>query len=138
MKNAAFTLKGYRFPKALIDLTNIKEENNEFKMDIFPSGKYNERTREFELKFAFIARLNQSDVPAISVDCESKFIFAEALGFEEIPDYFYPNSIAIIFPYVRAFVSTLSLQANYRPIVIPTMNLSDLSETLRQHVVVER
>ena len=81
MKNAAFTLKGYRFPKALIDLTNIKEENNEFKMDIFPSGKYNERTREFELKFAFIARLNQSDVPAISVDCEGKFIFAEALGF---------------------------------------------------------
>lgn len=138
MKNAAFSLKGYRFPKALIDLTKIKEENNEFKMDIFPSGKYYENTREFELKFTFIAKLNQSDVPAISVECEGKFVFAEALNFEDIPDYFYPNSIAIIFPYVRAFVSTLSLQANYRPIVIPTMNLSDLSETLRQHVVVER
>jgi len=137
MKNAAFTLKGYRFPKALIDLTNIKDENNEFKMDIFPSGRYSTKTHEFELKFIFIAKLNDSEEPAVVVNCEGLFAFAEQIEYEEIPDYFFPNSIAIIFPYVRAFVSTLSLQANYRPIVIPTMNLSDLSDTLRQHVVVE-
>lgn len=137
MKNASFTLKGYRFPKALIDLTNIKAENNEFKMDIFPRGKYSTKKREFELKFSFVAKLNDSDKPAISVDCEGLFVFADELSFEELPDYFFPNSIAIIFPYVRAFVSTLSLQANYRPIVIPTMNLSDLSESLRKNVVVE-
>ncbi len=137
MKNAAFTLKGYRFPKALIDLTNIRAENNEFKMDLVPTGRFNTETHEFELKFSFVAKLNNSDMPAIAVDCEGRFEFADAITFEEIPDYFYPNSIAIIFPYVRAFVSTLSLQANYRPIIIPTMNLSDLSESLRQHVVVE-
>ena len=137
MKNAAFSLRGYRFPKALIDLTYIKDENNEFKMDIFPSGRYLTKTHEFELKFTFVAKLNNSEEPAINVDCEGLFAFAEPLAYEEIPDYFFPNSIAIIFPYVRAFVSTLSLQANYRPIVIPTMNLSDLSDTLRQHVVVE-
>lgn len=137
MKNASFTLKEYRFPKALIDLTNIKAENNEFKMDIFPHGKYSLKKREFELKFSFVAKLNESEKPAILVDCEGLFVFADELSYEEIPEYFFPNSIAIIFPYVRAFVSTLSLQANYRPIIIPTMNLSDLSESLRQNVVVE-
>lgn len=137
MKNASFTLKGFRFPKALIDLTNIKAEDNEFRMDIFPRGKYSAKKHEFELKFSFIAKLNNSESPAISVDCEGLFVFTDELPLDEIPDYFFPNSIAIIFPYVRAFVSTLSLQANYRPIVIPTMNLSDLSESLRQHVVVE-
>ena len=138
MKNAAFSFVGYRFPKALIDLSELKAEGNSFNMSIYPSGKFNSATREFDLKFAFIANLNSSASPAISVDCEAKFVFAEKVAFEDIPDYFFPNSIAIIFPYLRAFVSTLSLQANYQPpVVIPTMNLSDLSETLRKHVVVE-
>ena len=30
----------------------------------------------------------------------------------DIPDYFYPNSLAIVFPYVRSFVSSVTLQAN--------------------------
>lgn len=137
MKNAAFTLKGYRFPKALIDLTNIRAENNEFKMDLLPTGKFIAETHEFELRFSFMAKLNNSEKPAIAIDCEGRFEFADDIAFDDIPDYFYPNSIAIIFPYVRAFVSTLSLQANYRPIIIPTMNLSDLSESLRQHVAIE-
>lgn len=138
MKNAAFTLTGYRFPKATIDLTNLKSEGNSFAMNIAPSGKLNTATKEFDLKFIFTANLNDSDNPAIYVECEARFVFADVISLDEIPEYFYPNSIAIIFPYLRAFVSTLSLQANYNPpVIIPTMNLSDLSEVLRRHVVVE-
>ncbi|EXZ22215.1 pretranslocase subunit SecB family protein, partial [Bacteroides fragilis str. S13 L11] len=51
----------------------------------------------------------------------------------EIPNFFYPNSIAILFPYVRAFVSTLTLQANIKPILLPTLNLSSLQDTLREN-----
>lgn len=42
-------------------------------------------------------------------------MFESARTLEDIPDYFYANSIAILFPYVRAFVSTVSLQANIPP-----------------------
>ena len=55
----------------------------------------------------------------------------------EIPDFFYPNSLAIIFPYIRAFVSTLTLQANVRPIVLPTVNLMGLTDMLRKETTVE-
>jgi len=138
MKNAAFSFVGYRFPKASIDLSNLRSEGNSFNMNIYPKGKFNAATRTFDLKFVFVANLNSSASPAISVDCEARFVFAEEIVFEDIPDYFFPNSIAIVFPYLRAFVSTLSLQANYQPpVVIPTMNLSDLSETLRKNVDVE-
>ena len=127
MKNAAFSLTSYRFPKASIDLTNLKSEANSFAMNIIPSGKLNMSSRLFDLRFIFTANLNDSESPAIYVECEARFVFADDVNFEEIPEYFYPNSIAIIFPYVRAFVSTLSLQANYNPpVIIPTMNLSDL------------
>lgn len=52
---------------------------------------------------------------------------------KDIPDFFYANSIAIIFPYIRAFVSTLTLQANIPPIVLPTLNLSQLRTILRDN-----
>lgn len=51
----------------------------------------------------------------------------------EIPDYFYANSLAIIFPYIRAFVSTITLQSNMHPIVLPTVNLMGLSEKLKRN-----
>ncbi|MBQ2321387.1 MAG: protein-export chaperone SecB, partial [Bacteroidales bacterium] len=42
------------------------------------------------------------------------------------------NSVAIIFPYIRAFVSTISLQANVNPIVLPTINLTGLTGELKR------
>ena len=60
-------------------------------------------------------------------------MFNGSTSIEDIPEYFYPNSIAIIFPYIRAFVSTLSLQANVKPIVLPTINLIGLTNELKEN-----
>ncbi len=65
--------------------------------------------------------------------CVSQFQFAESLKLEDIPPYFYVNSIAIIFPYVRAFISTVTLQSNIPPIVLPTMNLTELAVPLKKN-----
>lgn len=78
-----------------------------------------------------------NDSRIIEVNCLASFLFKGVESIDDIPTYFYSNSIAIVFPYVRAFVSTLTLQANYSPIVLPTMNLSDLNSQLKEHVTVE-
>lgn len=54
----------------------------------------------------------KEEAPFIKVHCSAVFNFGCSIKFEEIPSYFYANSIAIIFPYVRAFISTVTLQAN--------------------------
>ena len=65
----------------------------------------------------------------VHVACVAEFVLSE----EAITNYFYANSIAIVFAYVRAFVSTLSLQANIgAPIVIPTLNLVALRDRLEK------
>lgn len=69
----------------------------------------------------------------VEVNCFSEFIFSEQINLCDIPGFFYPNSIAIIFPYIRAFISTLSLQANMNPIILPTMNLTSLQEELKNN-----
>ena len=78
---------------------------------------------------------NNVNSEIVNVDCEAKYQFANKLDLEEIPSYFYPNSIAILFPYIRSFVSTLTLQANVNPIVLPTMNLTNLQEELKKNTI---
>ena len=73
---------------------------------------------------------------SIYVNCIADYKFEDIHSLEDIPEYFYANSIAILFPYVRAFVSTVTLQANIRPIVLPTYNVSPLQDMLIKNTVV--
>lgn len=78
---------------------------------------------------------NEIETQLVEIDCHSEFVFSEQIELCNIPSFFYPNSIAIIFPYIRAFISTLSLQANMNPIILPTMNLTSLQEELRNNTI---
>lgn len=131
MDNAAFQLKSYRFGKITIDIDSISgEESIDMNLGFKTSGLYDETTGDFRLKFQFSAKTPKGE-EVVDVVCSALFKFAEPIAKQDIPDFFYPNSIAIIFPYVRAMVSTITLMANIRPLVLPTMNLSSLRDELK-------
>ena len=132
IKPAAFSLRGYNFNKVHMDLSSLRPDS-EYGISIQPKGAYRPSTGEFDLSFLFVANVN--DIQVISVNCIAKFVFNSAIPFSEIPDYFYANSIAIIFPYIRAFVSTVTLQANVLPLIIPTLNLTNLQKQLADNTV---
>ncbi|MGX9986849.1 hypothetical protein [Soonwooa purpurea] len=128
---AAFSLENYHFSKVSISLEN--KTSNDIQISFNPSGRFISESSSYELKFIFNALTNDS--PFVEIECVANFKFENVSGFDEIPTYFYRNSIAIIFPYVRAFISTVTLQANIPPVVLPTMNLSSLEKPLRDHTV---
>ena len=134
----AFSLKDYSFEDVELHLNDIKTDLK-LKVDFEPSGVYSEETGNFELKFVFKAKREdkEDDNEIIKICCLANFIFTSTLPFSEIPQYFFSNSIAILFPYVRAFVSTLTLQANVYPILLPTMNLISLQEKLKSNTSVK-
>ena len=83
-----------------------------------------------------MSRLSSNrDFEIISVGSVARFSFSSLMKFEDIPDYFYSNSVAILFPYMRAFVSTVSLQSNIPPLILPTLNLTKLGETLKKNSI---
>lgn len=129
IKKATFSLEHYSFDEVYLNLKNVKEAN--LALEFAPKGKFLKKKKEFQLDFVFNANLKNKKV--IMVSCNALFRFTDISSFEEIPSYFFPNSIAIIFPYVRAMVSTLTLQANVKPVVLPTMNLSSLQEQLKNN-----
>lgn len=134
INKAAFALLGYQFTKVFLELSSLRTDSR-FDVSIRPKGLYDSVKGVFSLNFIFVATVGKQKV--ISVECNAGYKFNQPMPFSDIPNYFYANSIAIIFPYIRAFVSTVTLQANVKPIIIPTLNLSGLSDELRNNTVNE-
>ena len=132
-KKASFAFKGYQVRQFSF------QEPSDSKLDTFtigfdPSGTYNPNTGLFQLNFKFKAFVKgETEQDVVTANVSADFQFSENLALNEIPPYFYKNSIAIVFPYLRSFVSTLTFQANVKPMILPVLNLSDLEEPLRQN-----
>lgn len=136
MENATFTLEGYYFQEISLFLDEL-ESNPTLSINFDPQGEFIEAESVYKLKFTFNAKIDKTDKSVVKVLCKASFKFQNIKKLEDIPDYFYPNSIAIVFPYVRALVSTLTLQANVKPILLPTMNLSSLKDDLKANTIVK-
>ena len=134
MEKASFKLDSYHFSKASLDfnIPNEVELNISFKL----KGTFDQKNSRYNLNFDVKVECKETDSVVVNVSCEAYFSFNGKVAFNEIPDYFYPNSLAILFPYVRAFVSTISLQANVQPVILPTINLIGLTEELKQQTTV--
>lgn len=129
MEKAAFKLDNYHFTKASLDF-NIPNDA-ELNISFNPTGVFYTKDARYDLVFDVTVECVETGTEVVKVSCEASFSFGNKVSIEDIPDYFYPNSLAIVFPYVRAFVSTISLQANVQPVVLPTVNLMGLTEKLK-------
>ena len=132
MEKAMFSLDSFNFSKVMLDLD---PEPKTLKIgNLVPFGVFDAKLKEYLLTILFTAKDSENDRDVISLKSVSVFKFSDSVrGINDIPHFFYANSIAIMYPYIRAFVSSLTLQANYRPIILPTMNLSSLKDVLMKN-----
>lgn len=133
MENAKFSFVNHVFTDFEIHTQNATDE---LSLQLHPEGVFDVEDRTFSLMLDFRI-LSAKQAPEnlfVAVRCLAKFSFEDSVTeLKSVPDYFYSNSIAIVFPYLRAFVSTLTIQSNTRPIVLPTMNLTTLGEDLKKN-----
>ena len=132
-QEAAFSFTGYKikeffFSEPSGDHLNLNVEFN-------PSGRYNQKEAVFTLLFSFSAAIPNNEA-FIKTTVEAYYKFENNTPFEKLPPYFFMNSIAIVFPYLRAFVTTLTSVANIKPLILPTLNLSALEVPLRDNTTV--
>ena len=131
MEKAVFTLTNYQFEKVTIDLT--RHTSKDLLLDFDPKGVFIHQESVYELTFVVTIFVQGQTVPFVSVQCKGWFNFENLSSLEAIPDYFYRNAIAILFPYVRAYVSLVTTQANVPGVIIPTLNLSGLEDSLKNN-----
>ena len=134
MQKAAFSIINYQFDKVNINLSN--RTSNDLTLKFVTSGIYLNQDTTFELTFSVNVFNNDNlDNPFVFIQCVGIFQFENIDSFENIPEFFYRNSIAILFPYVRAYIRLVTTQANVPGIILPTYNLSSLEEDLRKNTI---
>lgn len=132
-KKAAFAFKSFKIPSFSYNEQN--HQNDDIKLGFSPQGQYATKTGVFELTLKLIAYNESRENPIFMLTAVASFQFNPVVPFQEIPKYFYVNAIAIMFPYVRAFVSTFTLQANTALITLNLMNLTGLEKHLIENTV---
>lgn len=138
IKQADFVFESFQVPDFSAASINIKFDSLNLSFD--PFGNYDENTGEFRLtiKLTTTGLMSTEKAEIIKATVNAIFRFPSKPLFENIPSFFYTNSIAIVFPYFRGFISNLTLQANVPLIILPTLNLSALEPELRNNTQVVR
>jgi len=134
---AVFNLKEYKVIK--FTFSEPTRESDGFSIGFAPSGKFTENKTDFTINLGFTASLDKTveddEQEILTAEIQAIFEFSEPIEFKNIPDYFFRNSLGILFPYLRAFVSTLTFQANLNPpMILPILNLTQLESTFKGNI----
>jgi len=137
-KRASFSIEKYYFKEVHIDMD--QRISDDLFVDFNPSGEYIENDNTYILSFIFSAfsSSEKDKTPFVQVKCVGIFKFQDVKSIDDVPEFFYRNSIAILFPYMRAYISMVTNQANIPQIMLPTLNLSALEKPLKENTKVRK
>lgn len=114
----------------MIEIGENQSEN--LQIDFKPTGVLNLSEKTFLLELNVKISDKESTLK-IEVEFSGYFTFKDSLE-EHFENYLLANAPAIIFPYVRAYVTTLTSLSGITPVILPTMNLSGLKTQLQDNI----
>jgi len=130
-KTSTFQFKGYRIERSLIELKSAEIGAN-FSISFDAKGVVNKTESLFELDLTALIK-DKNDTISIEVQVVSFFVFDAQTEKSQLEKLFYMNAPAIIFPYLRSYITTLTVLSGIDPVILPTLNLSALGKELEQN-----
>jgi len=111
--------------------------NYSFEINFTPRGTVNTSLNQFVLEL----KVNIKDVENafhINLTIEAVFSYPNDANIEEYKNsYFILNAPAIIFPYIRAYISSLTALSGMPTLILQTLYLSQLGESLKSNIEVK-
>jgi preprotein translocase subunit SecB len=129
---AAFRLVDFVIKESHI----IFNEKGEYSLDInlSPKGSILKSLNQFILNLAVVVKDTQ-DRFIVNIVTQATFEFDEGADVESYKSsYFTTNAPAIVFPYIRSYISSLTAQSGLLTITLPTLNLSGLAGSLKENI----
>lgn len=98
------------------------------------SGSFDQLNKFFHVHLFFteIIDIEGIETEKIFLELSGEFEFRDEVTMDEIPDFFWANSIAIMYPYLRSFVSLVTMQSSDHTLILPLINLSKLGPKLKE------
>ena len=131
MENSGFQFKGFLIKKSTIIINNT--DNLELSIEFKPSGFLDKANSKFKLLLDIIISPINKDELNIEISAEGSFVYND-LSDDKLNNFLYLNAPAILFPYIRAYISSLTALSGISPVVLPTLNLSSLKEGLKENI----
>ena len=122
-KEAQFRFVNYRINESAIKLDPEVEPSDELEVNFEQTIGVHETENRMRLLLN-TSISDKNNALSIAVKAEGYFEFDEGLSEDMKESFFNVNAPAILFPYIRAYISTLSTLSGIKPIVLPTLNLS--------------
>jgi len=127
----------FRFKKFIIAESHINigldTKANSIDINIEPKGIIYEEEKQYEIQLEI--SLNSKDGLDVSVKMIGFFEFKEVVKIENLGNYFFVNAPAIIFPYLRSYISALTALSGCSTIILPPMNLVSLGKKLEENTI---
>lgn len=126
----------FRFKRFVVTEFNIKREpveQGDVDFTVDPSAIIDGANKLFELKL-IVSVIDKSGSFTINLVAIGYFEFDEEKSVEILSNYFYVNAPALIFPYIRAYISSVTALSGLRAVNLPVLNLTGLKDELKANI----
>lgn len=130
IKNSPFRLESFTIVESHI--IRNSEVLGDVDVKINPIGLLNRKAQTFNL--ALEVEVKDASSLSININCIGAFKFKSELEEKDLSNYFLVNAPALIFPYVRSYISALTALSGLNAINLPVMNLSSMKELLKNNI----
>lgn len=135
MNISKFKFDRYKILKSQIEIDeNYEGDSAGLKIKFKTSGIVKQSENTFVL-YLNVKIKNSDTTVNIELDALGEFKYVPVEDIKEMDNYFYVNASAILFPYLRAYISTLSALSSIKTITLPTLNLTNLAAELKENTV---
>ncbi|SHG43531.1 protein-export chaperone SecB [Dysgonomonas macrotermitis] len=118
-----FRFNGYQILKSLIEIRDPRGISDNLDISFKKSSGINESERKYKLELE-VSIEDENKLLVIKILCNGFFEFEKDITDEERHIFFNTSAPAILFPYIRAYISTLTSLSGIKPLILPTINLS--------------
>jgi preprotein translocase subunit SecB len=128
---AKFQFKNYFINHSLLELKKGDVSEN-INISFNPKGLINKNKSFFQLQL-MVNIEDENKIINVEINAIANFLFDRKIEENQLNNYFYTNAPALLFPYIRAYISNLTTLSGVQPIILPTLNLSNLREDLKNN-----
>ena len=122
-KKSVFQFKGYKIIESSIRLDQISEPSPELNVSFNQTVGVNEGDHKVRLEMVCTI-MDKNEALKVVVKALGFFVFEDIPSAEDKETFFRVSAPAILFPYIRAYITSLTALSGIKPVILPTLNLT--------------
>lgn len=126
-----FQFKGFKINRSFIERKD-KMPSKKISLGFAPEGFINKKDSTFQLHLG-VKIEDENKAINIEINAVADYYFVSKEGLDNLNNFFFVNAPALLFPYLRAYISTLTNLSGFEPINLPTLNMTGLGEDLKKN-----